>query len=108
MHFFVLFLQGTGEFINTKFFCRVCSMLHDPKVQMEHHTYEDVNDWWRGKGTCINGSWRKFYKAVAASQAKKVAKLNGDSSSEKPAEISDEASEEPSKSKEETKAASLP
>merc|ERR1712029_1152524 len=57
--------------------------------------YEDVNDWWRGKGTCINGSWRKFYKALA-NQAKKTAKINGDSSSEKPAEnIS--VSAEPSK-----------
>ena len=62
--FFIL--QGTGEFINTKFFCRVCSMLHDPKVQTEHFSYEDVNDWWRGKGTCINGSWRKFQKALDA------------------------------------------
>ena len=24
--------KGTGEMINTKFFCRLCSMLHDPKV----------------------------------------------------------------------------
>ena len=59
-------MQGTGEFINTKFFCRVCSMLHDPKAQMEHFSYEDVNEWWRGKGTCINGSWRKFQKALEA------------------------------------------
>ena len=41
-------------------------MLHDPKVQTEHFSYEDVNDWWRGKGTCINGSWRKFQKALEA------------------------------------------
>ena len=105
MHFFA-FLQGTGEFLNTKLFCRVCSMLHDPKVQMEPHTYEDVNDWWRGKGTCINGSWRKFYKALAASAAKK-AKLGGqDSSSEKPM-VSEEP---PSKKSEgsETPKASLP
>ena len=24
--------KGTGEMINTKFFCRMCSLLHDPKV----------------------------------------------------------------------------
>ena len=24
--------KGTGEMINTKFFCRLCSLLHDPKV----------------------------------------------------------------------------
>ena len=66
-----MYFQGTGEFINTKFFCRVCSMLHDPKAQTEHSSYEDVNEWWRGKGTCINGSWRKFYKALEADAAAK-------------------------------------
>ena len=25
--------KGTGEMINTKFFCRMCALLHDPKVQ---------------------------------------------------------------------------
>jgi len=63
--------KGTGEFINTKFFCRVCSMLHDPKVQTEPYSYPDVNDWWRGKGTCINGSWRKFQKALEADKNRK-------------------------------------
>ena len=24
--------KGTGEFINTRFFCRVCALLHDKKV----------------------------------------------------------------------------
>ena len=24
--------KGTGEMINTKFFCRMCALLHDPKV----------------------------------------------------------------------------
>eukprot|EP00095_Tigriopus_kingsejongensis_P005108 maker-scaffold161_size295871-snap-gene-1.38 protein:Tk05108 transcript:maker-scaffold161_size295871-snap-gene-1.38-mRNA-1 annotation:"glycoprotein 3-alpha-l-fucosyltransferase a" len=59
--------KGTGEFINTKFFCRVCAMLHDPKIaehQVQKPFYSDVNDWWRGPGTCINGSWRKFQKAL--------------------------------------------
>jgi hypothetical protein len=46
-------------------------MLHDPKAQTEHSSYEDVNEWWRGKGTCINGSWRKFYKALEADAAAK-------------------------------------
>ena len=27
--------KGTGEFINTRFFCRVCSMLHYPKVKAD-------------------------------------------------------------------------
>lgn len=25
--------KGTGELINTKFFCRLCALLHDPKVR---------------------------------------------------------------------------
>ena len=24
--------KGTGEMINTKFFCRLCALLHDPRV----------------------------------------------------------------------------
>lgn len=63
----LIFFQGTGEFINTKFFCRVCAMLHDPKIvdhQAEQPYYKDINEWWRGPGTCINGSWRKFYEAL--------------------------------------------
>lgn len=55
-------------------------MLHDPKVQTEPFTYENVNDWWRGPGTCINGSWRKYQKAVKAAEAKKAV----ESSSPKP------------------------
>lgn len=52
--------KGTGEFINTYFWCRVCSMLHDEDSISKPKWYEDVNDWWRGQGTCTNGSWRKF------------------------------------------------
>ena len=57
------FTQGTGEYINTKFFCRVCSMLHEPRALSHPHSYADFNEWWRGKGTCINGSWRKYEQA---------------------------------------------
>ncbi|XP_065349904.1 glycoprotein 3-alpha-L-fucosyltransferase A isoform X2 [Cloeon dipterum] len=49
--------KGTGEFINTYFFCRLCALLNDP--EMPHKSYRDVNDWWRGPGTCITGSWRQ-------------------------------------------------
>ena len=27
--------KGTGEFINTRFFCRVCAMMHNKKVDKE-------------------------------------------------------------------------
>ena len=50
--------------INTKFFCRLCALLHEPRSIIPGHHYEDFNDWWRGKGTCINGSWRKFNAAL--------------------------------------------
>ncbi|WAR02337.1 FUCTA-like protein [Mya arenaria] len=43
--------KGTGEFVNTYFWCRLCAMLHDDTRQMT--TYDDVNKWWRGKDVCI-------------------------------------------------------
>ncbi|XP_074039636.1 glycoprotein 3-alpha-L-fucosyltransferase A isoform X2 [Leptinotarsa decemlineata] len=47
--------KGTGEFINTFFWCRLCAMMHAP---LTHRHYEDVNDWWRGPGVCTTKSWR--------------------------------------------------
>ena len=32
--------------------------------------YEDLNEWWRGQGSCINGSWRKLAKLLAAAKTK--------------------------------------
>ncbi|WAR02289.1 FUCTA-like protein, partial [Mya arenaria] len=43
--------KGTGEFVNTYFWCRLCAMLYDDTRQMT--TYDDVNKWWRGKDVCI-------------------------------------------------------
>ncbi|GLH12276.1 Glycoprotein 3-alpha-L-fucosyltransferase A [Gryllus bimaculatus] len=54
--------KGTGEFINTYFFCRLCAMLHD---DFPVKSYRDVNDWWRGPGTCTGGSWRKAMRSTA-------------------------------------------
>nr|CAD7441845.1 unnamed protein product [Timema bartmani]CAD7461304.1 unnamed protein product [Timema tahoe] len=48
--------KGTGEFINTYFFCRMCALLH---ADIPVKWYRDVNDWWRGPGTCTAVSWRK-------------------------------------------------
>ena len=48
--------KGTGEFINTYFWCRVCAMLHDDRPPK---FYKDVNDWWRGDGICTTTSWRE-------------------------------------------------
>ncbi|KAJ8673912.1 hypothetical protein QAD02_005174 [Eretmocerus hayati] len=50
--------KGTGEFINTYFWCRMCAMLHDDQRQPKH--YDDVNEWWRGEGVCAANSWREF------------------------------------------------
>ncbi|XP_060517098.1 glycoprotein 3-alpha-L-fucosyltransferase A-like isoform X2 [Cylas formicarius] len=47
--------KGTGELINTHFWCRLCAMMHTP--QLPRH-YEDVNDWWRGPGICTSKAWR--------------------------------------------------
>ncbi|KAG5320375.1 FUCTA fucosyltransferase, partial [Pseudoatta argentina] len=48
--------KGTGEFINTYFWCRVCAMLHDDRPPKY---YKDVNEWWRGDGVCTTSSWRE-------------------------------------------------
>lgn len=50
--------KGTGEFINTYFWCRVCAMLHDEAALEKPKWYPDINDWWRGKGVCTSNSWR--------------------------------------------------
>jgi hypothetical protein len=45
--------KGTGEFINTFYWCRVCAMLHDDySIKHQSKWYEDINDWWRGPGVC--------------------------------------------------------
>ena len=51
--------KGTGEMINTKFFCRVCSLLHEQsitKVYPGSHI-KNFNNWWKGKGICTTESW---------------------------------------------------
>lgn len=48
--------KGTGEFINTYFWCRMCAMLHDDRPPKY---YKDVNEWWRGDGVCTTSSWRE-------------------------------------------------
>jgi len=51
--------KGTGEFINTRFFCRVCAMLHYSKMREEEYRhYTDINGWWRGDGICSDAGWR--------------------------------------------------
>ena len=41
--------KGTGESINTYFFCRLCGMLH---ANLPHKHYDDVGKWWNDGRTC--------------------------------------------------------
>ena len=42
-----------GDFIDTKFFCRVCSMLHYSRHrEEERHVIENIQDWWAGPNIC--------------------------------------------------------
>lgn len=53
--------KGTGRFINTYFWCRVCAMLHDSS--RGRHVYMDLERWWRGESVCIGThSWKDFIK----------------------------------------------
>ncbi|XP_053615987.1 glycoprotein 3-alpha-L-fucosyltransferase A isoform X2 [Plodia interpunctella] len=49
--------KGTGEFINTYFFCRVCAMVHANDVRGRTGHYTDVQAWWRN-GACTRANWR--------------------------------------------------
>jgi len=65
--------KGTGEMINTKFFCRMCALLHDTKKRSpEHSNIKNIEEWWRGKGTCITGSWRKYKELITRNNNTKV------------------------------------
>ncbi|CAB3233533.1 unnamed protein product [Arctia plantaginis] len=50
--------KGTGEFINTYFFCRVCAMVHANERRHRSAHYSDVQAWWRD-GACTRATyWR--------------------------------------------------
>lgn len=44
--------KGKYEFMNTKFWCRLCAMLNKPKFKV----YENFEEWWRGPGVCRENS----------------------------------------------------
>ncbi|XP_053201501.1 glycoprotein 3-alpha-L-fucosyltransferase A-like [Panonychus citri] len=46
--------KGTGEFINTYFWCRLCSMLHGP---VKPKLYENLADWWYSPSICSADDW---------------------------------------------------
>ncbi|KAH3804082.1 hypothetical protein DPMN_132362 [Dreissena polymorpha] len=41
----------TGLFVDTKFWCRICSLLWDP--EKPRMSVPDLDKWWHGKGVCI-------------------------------------------------------
>jgi len=58
-----------GSFIDTKFYCRVCALLHAAADTGHVTWYDDVEQWWRGGGICVESSadnyfasWRHPYR----------------------------------------------
>ncbi|XP_048745363.1 glycoprotein 3-alpha-L-fucosyltransferase A-like isoform X2 [Ostrea edulis] len=51
--------KGTGDFINTKFWCRLCAMLND--LKKPNLVVQDLGAWWRKPNICIRGDqrWRR-------------------------------------------------
>ncbi|XP_063430440.1 glycoprotein 3-alpha-L-fucosyltransferase A-like isoform X2 [Mytilus trossulus] len=43
--------KGTGSFIDTKFWCRLCAMLNDPNKP--NLIVSELDRWWRSERTCI-------------------------------------------------------
>jgi len=65
--------KGTGEFINTKFWCRVCALLHEEKPRETPHSwYPDINEWWRGSGTCADTGWRPTHVSHVSNRTTRV------------------------------------
>ncbi|XP_069126986.1 glycoprotein 3-alpha-L-fucosyltransferase A-like [Argopecten irradians] len=46
--------RGEGEFIETKPWCRLCGLLHEPLLPPVW--YDDIENWWRPKNVCIGKS----------------------------------------------------
>ncbi|KAK8784724.1 hypothetical protein V5799_008908, partial [Amblyomma americanum] len=55
--------KGTGEFVNTYFWCRLCALLHAPPRPHQRRS-EDVYRWWHTdtslKTIVLDGSWYDF------------------------------------------------
>uniref|UniRef100_T1KST4 Fucosyltransferase n=1 Tax=Tetranychus urticae TaxID=32264 RepID=T1KST4_TETUR len=46
--------KGSGEFINTYFWCRLCAMLHAP---IKPKSYDDLANWWYASSICTSDQW---------------------------------------------------
>ena len=49
--------KESGAFINTKFWCRLCTMLHTAGQDGTVTWYNDIEEWWRSSGICSQGRW---------------------------------------------------
>ena len=47
--------KGKGDFLNTKFWCRLCGLLQDD--HKPHLWYSNFEEWWMSEGTCRSGRW---------------------------------------------------
>lgn len=54
--------KGTGEFINTHFWCRVCAVMHalDRDRQYWSLSSTKFSNWWDRPDMCRAGSWKNF------------------------------------------------
>lgn len=56
--------KGTGGFVNTFFWCRLCSLVHEAPFT-QHQSYKDLDRWWRGPGVCIGEkTWRQHKRST--------------------------------------------
>ena len=52
--------KGSGHYINTKFYCRLCAMVND---KSRRAWYDDVRRWWNEHGICITPTSRNKYSS---------------------------------------------
>ena len=60
--------KNLGSFINTKFWCRMCAMLHD--VNKPVTWYGDVEQWWQHNGSCTRNRWNNAKDVFKQSKEK--------------------------------------
>ncbi len=76
--------KGTGRFIDTKFWCRLCTLVHLRRHQKYAHHYANPRAWWDGSGVCISqpssGLWARWTKPNAT----RTTRLDGDGRSIRP------------------------
>lgn len=50
--------KETGNFIETKFWCRLCALAHEAPNHNGMFIYNNLEKWWNGPNVCIgNKSW---------------------------------------------------